>query len=91
MGKDVIDVAVLDDQHLQLTFEGGERREVDISAIVPFDGVFEPLRDPAYFRRVRVEPEAGTIVWPNGADLCPDVLYESGVPVTPGRPEATRV
>jgi hypothetical protein len=37
---------------------------------------FEPLRDPAYFARVRLEEELGTIVWPNGADLCPDVLRQ---------------
>lgn len=39
-------------------------------------GVFEPLRDPAYFARVSVDPEAGTIAWPNGADMAPDPLYE---------------
>ena len=41
--------------------------------------VFEPLRaDPALFRQVRVE--AGTLAWPNGADLCPDVLIWGGAP-----------
>jgi hypothetical protein len=56
--------------------EGRERREVDVSELVPFDGVFEPLADAGYFQQVRVEPDIGTIVWPNGADLCPDLLYE---------------
>jgi hypothetical protein len=38
--------------------------------------VFEPLRrDPELFRRVRVDHELGTVVWPNGADLDPDVLH----------------
>ena len=60
---------------LILTFANGERREIDIARLVPFDGVFEPLADPAYFRRVAVNRDIGTIVWPNGADLCPDVLY----------------
>ena len=27
------------------------------------------------FAKVRVDPELGTIAWPTGADLCPDVLY----------------
>jgi hypothetical protein len=40
-------------------------------------GVFEPLKDPAYFRRVRLAPESGTIMWPNGADLDADVLYSA--------------
>jgi len=35
----------------------------------------EPLRDPGYFRRVQVDPELRTIVWPNGFDLDPDVLH----------------
>ena len=76
MNKDVIAVEHLDGYRLCLTFEGGEGREVDIAEIVPFDGVFEPLNDPAFFRQVSVNPDVGTIVWPNGADLCPDVLYE---------------
>jgi Protein of unknown function (DUF2442) len=35
----------------------------------------EPLRDPAVFRQVRVDPDLRTIVWPNGFDLDPEVLY----------------
>ena len=41
--------------------------------------VFEPIRnDPARFRDVRAE--GGSLVWPNGADLCPDVLIWGGPP-----------
>ena len=80
MGRDVIEVQCREGTRLCLTFEGGEQREVDIALITPFDGVFERLEDPAFFRQVRVEPDVGTIVWPNGADLCPDVLYEASVP-----------
>jgi hypothetical protein len=32
-------------------------------------------KDPDYFARVSVDPEAGTVVWPNGLDLAPDVLH----------------
>ena len=80
MTKDVTRVECVGDCRLLLTFEGNERREVDIAELVPFDGVFEPLKDAAYFREVRVEPDVGTIVWPNGADLCPDVLYDHSRP-----------
>jgi hypothetical protein len=38
--------------------------------------VFESLADPAYFARVRVDPEAETIVWPNGVDMALEPLYE---------------
>jgi hypothetical protein len=37
---------------------------------------FEPLRDPTYFATVKVDPEAATVVWPNGADLSPETLYQ---------------
>lgn len=39
-------------------------------------GVFLPFEDPAFFAQVRVDPELGTIVWPNDVDLDPDVLYD---------------
>ncbi len=81
MTKDIISVQCLAGSRLMLTFEGNEDREIDISEFVPFRGVFEPLRDSAYFNQVQVNPEIGTIVWPNGADLCPDVLYEKSTPI----------
>lgn len=81
MLKDVIDVELADGYRLILTFEGGERREIDLGQILSFTGVFEPLKDAAYFRQVRVEPDVGTIIWPNGADVCPDVLYEKSRPL----------
>ena len=80
MTKDVIAVECIGGFRLLMTFEGGERRWIDVSELVPWDGVFEPLEDAAYFRQVRVEPDVGTIVWPNGADVCPDVLYEKSQP-----------
>jgi hypothetical protein len=43
--------------------------------------VFEPVRtDPRFFRSVQVDPELGTIVWPNGADIDPDVLVLGRTP-----------
>lgn len=80
MMHDVTRVECLEGRRLLLTFDNGERREVDIAALVPFDGVFERLDDETFFQQVRVEPDVGTIVWPSGADVCPDVLYENGRP-----------
>lgn len=62
--------------HLYLTFEDGTAGEVDLSEIWCNGPVFEPLADPAYFARVTVDPELGTVTWPNGADLAPEVLYD---------------
>lgn len=39
-------------------------------------GVLEPLRDPEFFLDVRVDPESGTVAWPNGVDLAPEPLHE---------------
>jgi hypothetical protein len=64
------------DYRLELGFTDGSRGEVDLrDRIVGRGGVFLALNDLAFFQQVRLEPDAGTIVWPNGVDLCPDVLY----------------
>ena len=75
MLKDIIQVTPVGDYRLRLRFEDGVEGVVDVAQLVGFDGVFAELRDPAQFRQVRVHPELGTIVWPNGADLDPMVLY----------------
>ena len=71
------------DFRLTLEFRDGRSGIVDISTMVAFTGVFEPLRDHDYFVRVRVDPELGSIAWPNGADLDPLVLYAAatGLPI----------
>jgi hypothetical protein len=77
-------VRYLGDYRLELGFTDGLRREVDLQdRIAGRGGVFRPLADLDFFRQVQVEPEAGTIVWPNGVDLCPDVLYSlaTGQPI----------
>lgn len=65
---------------LLLEFNTGERKLVDIEQYLR-GPVFQPVReDPGYFNQVEVDDELGTIVWPNGADIDPDVLYGSHVP-----------
>jgi hypothetical protein len=71
-------VRPLDGFRLELTLTNGSIVERDIAALL-VGQVFEPLRaDPALFGQVRVE--AGTVAWPNGADLCPDVVIWGGAP-----------
>jgi Protein of unknown function (DUF2442) len=71
----VVGVAVIGDYKLRLLFDDGTAGDVDLSSM-KWKGVFEALRDPKYFAKVRVDTEAATVVWPNGADLAPETLYE---------------
>ena len=75
MLKDVVEARAGAPYRLHLTFEDGLSGEVDLAELVTFTGVFEPLRDPGVFGQARVDADLGTVVWPNGADLDPDVLY----------------
>jgi hypothetical protein len=67
---------------LWLRLADGAEGEVDLSESISFRGVSSPLAERRYFLEVRVDPEPGTIRWPNGAHLDPDVLY-SRVPRRP--------
>ena len=71
----ITEVTVLGEHRVDLSFNDGSRRIVDLNRFL--DGpIFEPIRnDPEFFRSVRVDPALGTIVWPNGADICPDLIF----------------
>ena len=71
----VTGVAVVGDHVLRLLFSDGTAGDVDFSA-QHWTGVLEPLNDPSYFALVKVDAEAGTIVWPDGIDLAQEPLYE---------------
>lgn len=75
MLKDIVEVRPTRDYRLLLRFEDGREGEIDVAAMIQFAGIFAQLKDHAEFRKVYVNPELGTICWPNGADLDPDVLY----------------
>jgi hypothetical protein len=75
MLPNVVSVSQTGPWRLRLLFDDGAEGEIDVKAAVPFVGVLAPLSDPAFFSQVRVDADAGTIVWPNGADLDPLVLH----------------
>ena len=79
----VVAANALGNYRLRLCFEDGVEGVIDLAPDLSFRGVFEPLRDPVFFAHVRVDTELGTVVWPNGADLDPDVLYArvTGTPI----------
>ena len=72
----ITEVRHIEDYRLELTFTDGKKAELDFTGrIVGRGGVFAPLEDAEFFKKVTVDPEIGTLVWPNGVDFCPDVLY----------------
>jgi hypothetical protein len=73
-------VVPLGGYRVRLGFTDGSEREVDLEPYLR-GPIFEPVRhDPALFDAVEVDRELGTIVWPNGADIDPDVLYHGRQP-----------
>jgi len=73
-------VEVLEGFLVKIAFTDDSERRLDL---LPFlrGPIFDEIReDAARFRELHVDPELGTIVWPNGADIDPDVLYGSETP-----------
>lgn len=66
----------IDGYKISLTFDDKTTKVVNLESYLK-RGVFLPLRDPEYFKLVKVKYD--TLAWPNEADFCPDVLYEMGV------------
>jgi len=67
---------------LRLTLTDGSVVERDVRDLL-VGPIFDPLRtSDSAFRRVRVD--GGTVAWPNGADIDPDVLIWGGI--APRRP-----
>lgn len=76
----VSQVRVVGPFRLALSFTDGCQGVADLAPLIrEAHGVFTPLHDPAYFARVTVDHDAGTVVWPNGVDLDPDMLYEAAL------------
>ncbi len=72
--QDVVAARYLREYKIWLRFEDGTEGETDLAGELTGE-VFEPLRDPAFFASFKVNPDTGTIEWPNGADLAPEFLY----------------
>jgi hypothetical protein len=71
----LIDATPTEDYAVHVRFEDSTSADVDLSYLLDYGGVFEPLRDPEYFRQLKADQDAGTIVWPNEADIAPETLY----------------
>jgi Protein of unknown function (DUF2442) len=71
----VVRVRVVGPTSLVVGFDNGVERRVNLAPLLR-GSVFVPLRRPDFFRKAFACPEALTVVWPNGADIAPETLYE---------------
>lgn len=71
----VKEVIPKDDYTLWLRFDDETEGEVHLESEL-WGEVFEPLKEPSFFATVRLHPELGTVVWPNGADFAPEFLHD---------------
>ena len=72
----ISDARYVEGHTIWLRFADGTEGEV--SLVAELDGeVFEPLKDPEYFKTFKLHPELRTVVWPNGADFAPEFLRAS--------------
>jgi len=63
---------------LKITFDDGIAKIVDFEErLKNAKNMFLPLQEISYFKKVKTD--GTTLIWPNGLDLCPDVLYEMGI------------
>lgn len=71
----VVAFSKVGDFTLELTFDDATKRVIDFRPILAGE-LFGPLADPEAFDAVRLDPEACTLVWPNGADFDPAMLHD---------------
>ena len=71
----ILEATVCGEHSLFVRFDDGTEKRVNLRPLL-HGPVFEPLKDPDYFARVVVDPICRTVVWPNGADLAPEALYD---------------
>lgn len=72
-------VKYISDYKLKILFNDNKTKVVDLEDMVQSaKGVFLPLKKLDYFKKVTLDDCQLSICWPNGADICPDLLYEIG-------------
>jgi Protein of unknown function (DUF2442) len=77
----------LEQYKIQLSFDDKSVKVIDLGKMLKTaKNMFLPLRDVNYFRQVKCD--GTTLIWPNGVDLCPDVLYKMGKNIKQPIPKA---
>jgi hypothetical protein len=71
----VTDFAIVAPYTVRVAFEDDTSQVIDLGPLLRGE-LYGPLHDPAVFERVVLDPDAGTLVWPNGADFDPATLHD---------------
>lgn len=71
----IVSAEYLEGYKLRVAFDDGKEGVLDLEGHL-WGEVFEPLRDVSKFKRFHVDSDLATIVWPTGADLAPEFLYQ---------------
>jgi len=69
----VTDFHIVGDFTLQVRFDDEIEQTIDFKPVL-YGQMWGPLRELTFFNQVRLDPEAETLVWPNGADFDPETL-----------------
>jgi hypothetical protein len=67
-----VEVKPLDNYMLEIKFENGEIKKFDVKPYLNHKA-FEDLKDILIFNSVKID--GLSLSWSNGADICPDELY----------------
>ena len=84
----VSDVEVIAERMLRVVFTDGLVREIDFAGVLT--GVLAELDTDEAFAAVGVDPVAGTLCWPGGIDIDPDVLHGDEPAASPNGPRLVR-
>ncbi len=72
---EIVEASYIREYRIHLLFNNKVSGEVDLKDAL-WGPIFEPLKNPAFFKAFKVSEELGTIVWENGADFAPEFLYD---------------
>lgn len=70
----IANIELLGPYQIQLAFANGQSSRLDLRPLIG-EGMSAALLDPDYFRQVTIEPGGG-LEWPNGFDICPNLLWQ---------------
>lgn len=70
----ITDFEIVADYELRIVFNDRRQHNIDFEPVL-YGHYYAPLRDLELFKQVEIDTEAGTLVWPNGADFDPATLY----------------